>query len=114
MDPTHNNQSGSGGPKKGGGSVKITTPELILNHSSSSKQTGVRSFNTVQLFLQFSTFLFPILIDYSFTLIITHIHFVVLRHSRVNILSRSDSIYVQCVRIWNVPDLVRFYSQHEP
>ena len=37
MGPTHNNQNGPGAPKRGGGSVKITTPALsteLIPHTS--------------------------------------------------------------------------------
>ena len=31
MGPTYNNQNGLGGLKRGGGSVKITTPDIMNN-----------------------------------------------------------------------------------
>ena len=30
MGPTHNNQKGRGGPKKGGGQVKMSTPAAMM------------------------------------------------------------------------------------
>ena len=38
MGPTHNNQNGPGGPKNGG-SVKITTPVLIIDFLIKLDQT---------------------------------------------------------------------------